>query len=125
MASASEEQQSSTEDQPPASPSQEKNENEKLQKKEKVPAYVNPDRFKTGGAQRVSAFIHIIPFVTYWHITHLTSQDKITDEALQERMARIKEQNEKIKQRRLVCVVAGVHFLRRSCVYAFLGRTSG
>ncbi|KAF8197426.1 hypothetical protein BJ912DRAFT_846225, partial [Pholiota molesta] len=48
-------------------------------KKEKGRPYVNPERVKTGGAQR----------------------DKLTDEALQERMARIREQNEKIKQRRL------------------------
>ncbi|KAI0273864.1 hypothetical protein BC834DRAFT_840624 [Gloeopeniophorella convolvens] len=46
--------------------------------KKKSP-YVNPERVKTGGAPR----------------------DKLTDEELAERMARIKEQNEKIKQRRL------------------------
>jgi hypothetical protein len=48
-------------------------------KKEKEKPYVNPERVKTGGAQR----------------------DKLSDEALQERMTRIREQNVKIKQRRL------------------------
>ncbi|KDR81411.1 hypothetical protein GALMADRAFT_239290 [Galerina marginata CBS 339.88] len=47
--------------------------------KEKEKPYVNPERVKTGGSQR----------------------DKLTDEALQERMARIREQNEKIRQRKL------------------------
>ncbi|KAL4249571.1 hypothetical protein ABKN59_005872 [Abortiporus biennis] len=47
-------------------------------KKEKKQPYVNPDRVKTGGAQR----------------------DKLTEEELTERMVRIREQNEKIKQRR-------------------------
>ncbi|CAK5279510.1 unnamed protein product [Mycena citricolor] len=41
--------------------------------------YVNPERVKTGGSQR----------------------DKLTEEELSERMARMREQNEKIKQRRL------------------------
>jgi len=41
--------------------------------------YINPERVKTGGLPR----------------------DKLTDEELAERMARIREQNEKIKQRRL------------------------
>ncbi|KAF4615137.1 hypothetical protein D9613_002870 [Agrocybe pediades] len=48
-------------------------------RKEKSKPYVNPERVKTGGSQR----------------------DKLSEEALQERMARIREQNEKIKQRRL------------------------
>ncbi|KAF9472599.1 hypothetical protein BDN70DRAFT_886823 [Pholiota conissans] len=48
-------------------------------KKEKTKPYVNPERVRTGGAQR----------------------DKLSDEALEERMVRIREQNEKIKQRRL------------------------
>ncbi|EIW85328.1 hypothetical protein CONPUDRAFT_162540 [Coniophora puteana RWD-64-598 SS2] len=47
--------------------------------KDRKKPYVNPDRVKTGGAQR----------------------DKLTEEELTERMQRIKEQNEKIKQRRL------------------------
>ncbi|KAF7295180.1 hypothetical protein MIND_01056800 [Mycena indigotica] len=47
--------------------------------KEKKKPYVNPERVKTGGPQR----------------------DKITEEELSERMARMREQNEKIKQRRL------------------------
>ncbi|KAK7023816.1 hypothetical protein R3P38DRAFT_3194359 [Favolaschia claudopus] len=46
---------------------------------EKKKPYVNPERVKTGGNQR----------------------DKLSDEALTERMARMREQNEKIKQRRL------------------------
>ncbi|KAI0646750.1 hypothetical protein C8Q79DRAFT_956247 [Trametes meyenii] len=51
----------------------------KKEPKEKKKPYVNPDRVKTGGAQR----------------------DKLSEEELAERMARIREQNEKIKQRRL------------------------
>ncbi|KDQ60553.1 hypothetical protein JAAARDRAFT_552661 [Jaapia argillacea MUCL 33604] len=47
--------------------------------KEKKKPYVNPDRVKTGGAQR----------------------DKLSEEELAERMNRIREQNEKIKQRRI------------------------
>ncbi|KAK7043793.1 hypothetical protein VNI00_008405 [Paramarasmius palmivorus] len=47
--------------------------------REKKKPYVNPDRFKTGGTQR----------------------DKLTEEELAERMERIRQQNEKIKQRRL------------------------
>lgn len=47
--------------------------------KEKKKPYVNPERVKTGGAQR----------------------EKLSEEALTERMQRIKEQNEKIKQRRI------------------------
>ncbi|KAG6910889.1 hypothetical protein DXG01_006572 [Tephrocybe rancida] len=48
-------------------------------KVEKKKPYVNTERVKTGGSQR----------------------DKLSEEALTERMARMKEQNEKIKQRRL------------------------
>ncbi|KAH9997563.1 hypothetical protein BJV77DRAFT_1065177 [Russula vinacea] len=44
----------------------------------KVP-YINPERVRTGGLQR----------------------EKLTEEELAERMARMREQNEKIKQRRL------------------------
>ncbi|PIL23696.1 hypothetical protein GSI_13445 [Ganoderma sinense ZZ0214-1] len=51
----------------------------KKEPKEKKKPYVNPDRVKTGGAQR----------------------EKPSEEELAERMARIREQNEKIKQRRL------------------------
>ncbi|KAG1832797.1 hypothetical protein EV424DRAFT_1312668 [Suillus variegatus] len=47
--------------------------------KEKKKPYVNLERVKTGGAQR----------------------EKLSEEALAERMQRIKEQNEKIKQRRI------------------------
>ncbi|KAJ6500348.1 hypothetical protein C8R45DRAFT_1121275 [Mycena sanguinolenta] len=46
---------------------------------DKKKPYVNPERVKTGGNQR----------------------DKLSEEALSERMARMREQNEKIKQRRL------------------------
>lgn len=46
--------------------------------REKKQPYVNPERVKTGGAQR----------------------DKLSEEELTERMIRIREQNEKIKQRR-------------------------
>ncbi|KAF9050793.1 hypothetical protein BDZ89DRAFT_940427 [Hymenopellis radicata] len=53
--------------------------NDHAGKQEKKKPYVNPERVKTGGAQR----------------------DKLSEEALTERMARMKEQNEKIKQRRL------------------------
>ena len=35
------------------------------------------------------------------------TQEKLTEEELTERMARIREQNEKIKQRRLVCLATG------------------
>ncbi|KAJ7771865.1 hypothetical protein B0H16DRAFT_1410508 [Mycena metata] len=45
---------------------------------ERKKPYVNPERVKTGGNQR----------------------DKLSEEALSERMARMREQNEKIKQRR-------------------------
>ncbi|KAF8226212.1 hypothetical protein L208DRAFT_1015022, partial [Tricholoma matsutake] len=45
----------------------------------KKKAYVNPERVKTGGNQR----------------------DKLSEEELAERMARMREQNEKIKQRRM------------------------
>ncbi|KAH7927696.1 hypothetical protein BV22DRAFT_1006492 [Leucogyrophana mollusca] len=47
--------------------------------KEKKKPYINPERVKTGGAQR----------------------EKLSEEELAERMLRIKGQNEKIKQRRL------------------------
>jgi hypothetical protein len=42
---------------------------------------------------RLTSDLHILPFIRV--------QDKLTDEELAERMARMKEQNEKIKQRRL------------------------
>lgn len=66
-------------------------------KKEKGKPYVNPERVKTGGAQRVGHFLY-----SYQILFDTPQQDKLSDEALQERMARIKEQNERIKQRRLV-----------------------
>ncbi|KAF8892680.1 hypothetical protein BD779DRAFT_1510325 [Infundibulicybe gibba] len=47
--------------------------------RERKKPYVNPERVKTGGSQR----------------------DKLSEEALTERMARMREQNEKIKQRRM------------------------
>ncbi|KIK63842.1 hypothetical protein GYMLUDRAFT_40923 [Collybiopsis luxurians FD-317 M1] len=58
----------------------EKSEKEPEHKDRKKPApYVDPDRVKTGGSQR----------------------DKLSEEELAERMARIREQNEKIKLRRV------------------------
>ncbi|KAJ7184113.1 hypothetical protein C8R46DRAFT_1062950 [Mycena filopes] len=57
----------------PTSPSQD------TESAERRKPYVNPERVKTGGNQR----------------------DKLSEEALSERMARMREQNEKIKQRRL------------------------
>ncbi|GBE82580.1 hypothetical protein SCP_0409640 [Sparassis crispa] len=56
-----------------------KSEAKKPDSKEKKKPYVNPERVKTGGAQR----------------------DKLSEDELAERMARIREQNEKIKQRRM------------------------
>jgi hypothetical protein len=70
-------------------------------KKEKEKPYVNPERVKTGGAQRVAYF-----FCSFKPPSYPPQQDKLTDEALQERIARIREQNEKIKQRRLVGLFA-------------------
>lgn len=76
-----------------ADPSGDKNQ----PKTEKKKPYVNPERVKTGGSERVRLSLW------YFSITRLTTrQEKLSDEALTERMARIKEQNEKIKQRRLV-----------------------
>ncbi|KZT66854.1 hypothetical protein DAEQUDRAFT_695031 [Daedalea quercina L-15889] len=54
-------------------------EGKKTEPREKKKPYVNPERVKTGGAQR----------------------DKLSEEELAVRMARIREQNEKIKQRRM------------------------
>ncbi|KAF9456495.1 hypothetical protein BDZ94DRAFT_1275451 [Collybia nuda] len=47
--------------------------------REKKKPYINPERVKTGGGQR----------------------DKLSEEALTERMVRMREQNERIKQRRM------------------------
>ena len=66
--------------------------------KKKEAPYVNPERVKTGGAARVRGLFSLdirCGFLTL-------SQDKPTDDELQARMARIREQNEKIKQRRAV-----------------------
>ncbi|KAH9925326.1 uncharacterized protein B0H18DRAFT_1009690 [Fomitopsis serialis] len=54
-------------------------EDKSTEPREKKKPYVNPERVKTGGAQR----------------------DKLSEEELTVRMARIREQNEKIKQRRM------------------------
>ncbi|KAJ6547219.1 hypothetical protein B0H19DRAFT_1266155 [Mycena capillaripes] len=62
-------------DDPPQSPSPDA----AAEPADKRKPYVNPERVKTGGNQR----------------------DKLSEEALSERMARMREQNEKIKQRRL------------------------
>lgn len=67
--------------------------------KKKEAPYVNPERVKTGGAARVrELFLSelVLPFLNCFE------QDKPTDDELQARMARIREQNEKIKQRRAV-----------------------
>ncbi|EKM55801.1 uncharacterized protein PHACADRAFT_144604 [Phanerochaete carnosa HHB-10118-sp] len=64
-------------EQPPASTDPDANEDKKPREPRKKP-YVNPERVKTGGAQR----------------------EKLSDEQLAERMVRIREQNERIKQRR-------------------------
>jgi hypothetical protein len=69
--------------------------------KDKKKAYVNPERVKTGGNQRVcwkSNLFHIDILLTAF-------KDKLSDEELVERMARMREQNEKIKQRRMVFIV--------------------
>lgn len=66
-------------------------------KPEKKKPYVNPERVKTGGPQRVRAVL-----VVYARSTDDCTQEKPSEEELAERMQRIKEQNEKIKQRRLV-----------------------
>ncbi|XP_006458330.1 hypothetical protein AGABI2DRAFT_190668 [Agaricus bisporus var. bisporus H97] len=65
------------EPQPPPPPPESPAQDQPIREKKKP--YVNPDRVKTGGPQR----------------------EKLTDEELTERMARMREQNEKIKQRRL------------------------
>ncbi|KAJ6606640.1 hypothetical protein DFH09DRAFT_1017753 [Mycena vulgaris] len=70
----------------PQSPSQD------AEPAEKKKPYVNPERVKTGGNQR----------------------DKLSEEALSERMARMREQNEKIKQRRLVRLHGGFAVTRAS-----------
>ena len=66
--------------------------------KKKEAPYVNPERVKTGGAARVRGLFSLD--IRYDFLT--LSQDKPTDDELQARMARIREQNEKIKQRRAV-----------------------
>ena len=68
--------------------------------KEKKKPYVNPDRVKTGGAQRVRVVHRVLPWRRLRSV-----QDKLSEEELAERMARIREQNEKIKQRRLVRIL--------------------
>lgn len=67
-------------------------------KPEKKKPYVNPERVKTGGPQRVGAVLAVVDV----HSTDDCTQEKPSEEELAERMQRIKEQNEKIKQRRLV-----------------------
>ncbi|EPQ58527.1 hypothetical protein GLOTRDRAFT_114923 [Gloeophyllum trabeum ATCC 11539] len=65
-------------EEPAEEQAEDKAEAEGKEKKEKKTPYVNPDRVKTGGAQR----------------------DKLSEDELAQRMVRIREQNEKIKQRR-------------------------
>ncbi|KAF5386669.1 hypothetical protein D9615_001749 [Tricholomella constricta] len=80
-ASSSTELTSSSESQPPSDTSSPPKQNQAppIDSREKKKPYVNTERVKTGGSQR----------------------DKLSEEALVERMARMREQNEKIKQRRL------------------------
>ncbi|KAG8217345.1 hypothetical protein J3R82DRAFT_5440 [Butyriboletus roseoflavus] len=78
-----------TTDQAPDTPEQET-------KPEKKKPYVNPERVKTGGPQRVGAVV-----VVHARSTDGGIQEKPSEEELAERMQRMKEQNEKIKQRRL------------------------
>ncbi|TFY68074.1 hypothetical protein EVJ58_g1242 [Rhodofomes roseus] len=63
----------------PTSKPKKKEKGEPSQQREKKNPYINPERVKTGGTQR----------------------DKLSEEELAERMTRIREQNEKIKQRRM------------------------
>ncbi|KAH0830416.1 hypothetical protein J3R83DRAFT_1811 [Lanmaoa asiatica] len=65
-------------------------------KSEKKKPYVNPERVKTGGPQRVRLVLLVLA-----HTTDAWTKEKPSEEELAERMQRIKEQNEKIKQRRL------------------------
>lgn len=75
----------------------------KAEVKEKKKPYVNPERVKTGGTQRVCFWNPQILVNVVAH-SHMGKQDKLSEEELAERMARIREQNEKIKQRRVVCL---------------------
>jgi hypothetical protein len=79
-------------EEPPQSPSQ-----DAAAEGEKKKPYVNPERVKTGGNQRVRCL-----FCFCARPSNSEPQDKLSEEALSERMARMREQNEKIKQRRLV-----------------------
>ncbi len=57
----------------------------------------------TLNASRLVALSECVPVqVERTSMVNTSSQDKLTEEELTERMARIREQNEKIKQRRLV-----------------------
>ena len=90
------------------------------QTREKKKPYVNLERVKTGGTQRVpkcrSQFIcHVL----------IDSKDKLSEEALTERMARMREQNEKIKQRRLVNPSILPPIGRNSCRSGVSGCASG
>lgn len=76
---------------------QEAKTDEQESKPEKKKPYVNLERVKTGGPQRVGS---ILSRLTRTRLT--IGQEKPTDEELAERIQRIREQNEKIKQRRLV-----------------------
>lgn len=69
--------------------------------RERKKPYINPERVKTGGAQRVC-----IGPQSNVHFADQIQQDKLTDEELAERMVRIREQNEKIKQRRAVGIAS-------------------
>jgi hypothetical protein len=69
--------------------------------KDKKKPYANPERVKTGGNQRVSCKHKLGLLAT--SLTYI--KDKLSEEELVERMVRMREQNEKIKQRRMVFIV--------------------
>jgi hypothetical protein len=80
-------------------PSQESEDHAELKDKKKP--YANPERVKTGGNQRVSCTFK--PRLLASSLACI--KDKLSEEELVERMVRMREQNEKIKQRRMVFIV--------------------
>lgn len=68
-------------------------------KAEKKKPYVNSDRHMTGSNPRVKNRSH----ASNRKKSTILWQEKPSDDELAARMARIRENNEKIKQRRLVC----------------------
>lgn len=71
----------------------------KSESTEKKKPYLNLERVKTGGISRVSFFFALAVGLIH---CHGCDQDKLSEEELSERMSRIREQNERIKQRRMV-----------------------